>query len=171
MNALGASDLEVERTEQHAAARFGCHILGMENELLRGQVHARRDDVEGDEDFEPGLGLVQRLGRFRELAVGQAIGSALRGFGAILLEVEHHLALSRLGAPGLARGVLARLHLALQLHLILHAPQVAFRPVEPTLVGGLLTKHVFTYERASCDSSCVVGSVDDNDNEMCKVDV
>jgi hypothetical protein len=48
---------------------------------------------------------------------------------------------------------------------------LAFRPVEPTLVGGLLTKHVFKYERASCDSSCVVGSVDDNDNEMCKVDV
>ena len=95
-----------------------------------GRFDARRDDVERHEDFEPRLGLVERFVRGGELAIGEAVGGALRGFGAILLEVEQHLALPGGDAPGLAGGVLALLHLALELHLILHAAQVDFGLVE-----------------------------------------
>jgi hypothetical protein len=95
-----------------------------------GRFNAGRNDVERHENFELRLGLVERVVRFGELAIGEAIGCALRGFGPVLLEVEHHLALPGGEAPGLAGGVLALLHLALQLHLILHAAQVAFGLVE-----------------------------------------
>jgi hypothetical protein len=65
-----------------------------------------------------------------ELAACESIGRALRGLGPVLLEVEHHLALPGGEAPGLAGGVLALLHLTLELHLILDAAQVALRLVE-----------------------------------------
>jgi hypothetical protein len=53
------------------------------------------------------LAFVERVVGGRELAVGEAIGGALRGFGPVLLEVEQHLALAGGEAPGLACGVLA----------------------------------------------------------------
>ena len=70
------------------------------------------------------------------MAISEAVGGALRGLRAVLLEIEQHLALPGGGASGLAGGVFALLHLALQLHLILHAAQVEFGFVECAGGGG-----------------------------------
>ena len=136
MNAFGAGDLERERAEEDAAADFGCHVQEIQNELLRGEIHAGRDDVEGDEDFELRFRFVERFVGGGELAVGEAVGGALRGFGPVLLEVEQHLALAGGEATGLACGVLARLHFALELNLVLHAAEVDFSLVERACGSG-----------------------------------